>query len=192
MLLWLSMVTKSQAKKTALTQATADNAAEMAEQATENLVYEVAFHALPVLSEEKLADVVDGIRALLVKNHAEIISEKVPEKITLAYRVERSIAGKREKYSESYFGYLKFSVAPQTLSILEAYLRDTYEVLRSIVVETSRADSVVKKRAVFSSTRLEGTTIAKSVKIEDALPEEVKPVSVSEEELDKSIDALIA
>ncbi len=187
------MATKSQVKKTTLTQATADSAADIAEQVKENLVYEVAFHALPTLTEEKLAGVVDGIRALLVKNHAEIISEKVPEKMSLAYRVERSIAGKREKFIESYFGYLKFGAAPTVVPMLEVYLKDEHEVLRSIIVETTREDAVIKKRAVFSSTRLEGSTIAKPAKVEEKAAEAAEPVApVSDEDLDKSIDALIA
>jgi hypothetical protein len=55
-----------------------------------------------------------------------------------------------------------------------------------LLVETVREDVAPTRRAVFTSDRLEGETLKKPV------AEAEKPAEVSEEELDKSIDALVA
>ena len=64
-------------------------------------------------------------------------------------------------------------------------LRGMSEVLRFLVIETVREDVVAPRRAVFSSDRLEGEPIKKPT----AAPEAVR--EISEEELNKSIDALV-
>ena len=99
--------------------------------------------------------------------------------------VERAAQGKREKYGESWFGWIKFAQKREKMPAIEAALNASREVLRSLIIETVREDIVPPKaRAVFASDRLEGETIKKP-----AAPQE-KAAPVSEAELDKSIDAI--
>jgi ribosomal protein S6 len=157
-----------------------------ANEASEKPVYEVGFHIVPTVAESELGTVLEKIRALLAKGDAEIIKEEFPAKKTLAYVVERSVAGKREKYAESYFGFIKFAIGKDAVGAFTAALRGTSEVLRFLVIETVREDAVAPRRAVFSSDRLEGETIKKPVATPEISGE------VSEEELNKSIDALVS
>src|SRR5258707_1167732 len=76
-------------------------------------VYEVGLHVLPTLSEADRAGGVDKIRALF--GDAEIIKEKSPHKLTLAYTVERATSGKRKKYNEAYFGWINFATDKGTI-----------------------------------------------------------------------------
>ncbi|MDZ4226029.1 MAG: hypothetical protein U1C66_00890, partial [Patescibacteria group bacterium] len=115
----------------------------------------------------------------------EIIKEQFPQKMTLAYTIERAAAGKREKYVETYFGFIKFAAERETIPGLEALLRGSKEILRYLLIETTREEPVIARRAVYSSHRLEGETIKKPT----SAPE--TPSEVSEEELTKSIDALV-
>ena len=156
-------------------------------QATEGTrpVYEVGFHVVPTVEETKVGDVVEKIRAMLAKAKAEIIKDQFPQKMVLAYTVERSVTGKREKFNESYFGFIKFAVDREAISTLETLLRSSREVVRYLLIETMREEPVIARRAVYSSNRLEGETIKKPT----AAPE--KPGEVSDEELTKSIDALV-
>lgn len=148
-------------------------------------VYEVGFHVVPTVGDEGIAGVVDQIRSAL--GTAEIISEQFPERMRLAYTVERSLTGKREKYDEAYFGFIKFALERESISAFEEALRSNKSVLRFLLIETVREDiSQTPRRAVFASDRLEGETIQKP----KAVGEE-KIGEVSEEELDKSIDALV-
>ena len=173
----------------ALTQATPASAEASAGEASEQdtrPVYEVAFHVVPTVEETKVGDVVETIRTVLTKASAEIIKDQFPQKMTLAYAIERSVAGKREKYAESYFGFIKFATERSEIGALETVLKNSKEILRYLLIETSREDIVIARRAVYSSNRLEGETIKKPTSTPEASGE------VSEEELQKSIDALVS
>ena len=148
-------------------------------------VYEVGFHVLPTVEEGNVGGILEAIRAELLKGNAEIITEQFPQKITLAYTIERAAQGKREKYTNAYFGSIKFAIEREHIPALEALLRGNKNILRYLLVETMREEAVPTRRAVFSSNRLEGETIHKPT----SAPE--TPREVSEEELQKSIDALV-
>jgi len=147
-------------------------------------VYEVGFHVAPTVPEDGVAAVVDKIRSAL--DGAEIISEQFPQKMKLAYTIILSDSGKREKSNEAYFGFIKFATERGAIPMFEQALRAMKDVLRFLLIETVREDIVITpRRAVFASDRLEGETLKKPTDT----PEE--KAEVSEEELDKSIDALV-
>jgi ribosomal protein S6 len=147
-------------------------------------VYEVGFHVVPTVGDEGVASVVTQIKSAL--GAAEIISEQVPEKMRLAYTVERSTTGKREKYDDAYFGNIKFALEREAIPSFEDALRANASVLRFLLIETVREEiAVAPRRAVFASDRLEGETISKPTEAP------VEKGEVSEAELDKSIDALV-
>lgn len=166
------MAEMSQAEE-ASTQATADA----------RPVYEVGFHLVPSITEEGVSAAVEKIRALL--GSAEIISEGFPQKMTLAYTIEVvANAGKREKYTQAYFGWIKFAVEERSaVPAIEAGLRAMREVVRSIIIETTREDMKQRQQAVFASDRLEGKVLEKPTEVE-------KKGEVSQEELDRSLEGL--
>ncbi len=174
------MADMSQAEEASSQATTADSSAPVKNTTP---VYEVGFHIIPTVGEDGVPAVLDKVRAAL--KDAEVISEGFPQKITFAYIVERATQGKREKYAESYFGFIKFATGRENLPELENTLRAMQEVLRFLIVETTREDlSQAPRRAVFVSDRLEGKTLEKPAATKET------PVEVSEEELDKSIDAI--
>jgi len=146
-------------------------------------VYEIGFHIVPTVGEEGVSAVVESVRKAL--GDAEIISEGFPKKITLAYQVERATQGKREKYTESYFGHIKFAMQRDGITAFTTAMRTMDPILRFLIIETVREDiATAPRRAVFTSDRLEGKTLEKPV----AAPE--KAAEVSDAELDKSIEAM--
>lgn len=152
-------------------------------------VYEVGFHVLPTVGDDGVAKVVEAVRKAIAapsnEDSAEFISEGFPQKITFTYTIERSAQGKREKYTEGYFGWIKFATEREEIPALQAALTGTRDVLRFLIIETVREDVHIEpKRAVFTSDRLEGKTLERPT----AAPE--KAGEISEEELDKSIEAL--
>jgi ribosomal protein S6 len=148
-------------------------------------VYEVGFHVVPTAGEEGVGKAVEAIRKAL--GDAEIIAESFPQKMQLTYVIERAAEGKREKYAEAYFGWIKFATAREHIPALQESLRAAPAILRSLIIETVREDiKAAIPRAVFSSDRLEGQTLKKPT----AEPE--KAGVVDEGELDKSIEALVA
>jgi ribosomal protein S6 len=171
-------------------------AAEASSQAPlhESPIYEIGFHIVPTVDEKEVGAVVEKIKKLLGKN-VEIVAEAAPVRMRLAYQIERATQGKREKYTESYFGWVKFALKENEegegvgiqVNAIEQSLRNTKDVLRFILIETVREDLMQQKtRAVFGSDRLEGQTLTKAPR------EAEKAGEVSQEELDKSLEALTA
>src|SRR5690348_14619691 len=105
---------------------------------SEKAVYEVGFHVVPTVSEAEAKAVLERIKGALSKTDASVIAEEEPKRMTFAYRIERSVQGKREKYTEGYFGWVKFEADSEAIKPLEEMLRDDREVLRSILVHTTR------------------------------------------------------
>lgn len=149
-------------------------------------VYEAGIHIIPTVAEADLGPVLEKIRGALSMGETEIIREEFPARRTLAYTIERAAAGKREKFTESYFGFIKFATDRENIPTVTAALRAMHEIMRFLVIETVREEAVVPRRAVFSSDRLEGETIKKPAAAPEAGGE------ISEEELNKSIDALVS
>lgn len=146
-------------------------------------VYEIGYHVVPTVGDEGVSKTVEAVRKAL--GEAEIINEGFPQKMTLAYVIERAAQGKREKYAEAYFGFIKFATDRETLAAAKQKIEAMPSILRSLVVETVREDLMQQKqRAVFASDRLEGKTLEKPT----SAPE--KGGEVSEAELDKSLEAL--
>src|SRR3989344_8725165 len=111
----------------AFTQAT-DASTEAAVQAP--LIYEVGFHLVPTIAEDGVGAAVENIRKL-IGDTAEFISEGYPQKMQLCYQIERAAQGKREKYTESWFGWIKFAQAKEQIPALEQALNASREGLRS-------------------------------------------------------------
>ncbi len=151
-------------------------------------LYEIGFHVVPTVEESKVTDVVNALKAEISKVGGELVSEEAPQKMVLSYVIERATSGKREKYTESYFGWLRFVVEERSgISAVETHLRADKNILRYLFVQALPEEVQAPRRAVFSSNRLEGETIKKPT----ATPE-APAAEISEEDLNKSIDALVS
>ena len=150
-------------------------------------IYEIGFHVVANSDEAAIAAVAGAIRAQVEKGDAEIISEGAPSRVRLAYTIVRATSGHHEKFDEAYFGFIKFATERENIPALESFLRGNRSILRFLLVETIREDIMnAPRRVTFASDRLEGETIKKPV----AEPE--KAGEVSEEALNKSLDALVS
>lgn len=174
------MAEMSQESKDSFTQAKDSGAA----------VFEVGFHIVPTVEDSKVSSIVERIKGAIAKANGSVIAEEAPKRMTLAYRIERSVAGRREKYTEAWFGWVKFEVTEgegeqeSGISALEAALRADHDILRFILIHTTREASN-GPREIFSSNRLEGATIKKQTDREEK-------GEVSEEELDKTLESIVS
>ncbi len=154
----------------------------------EKSVYEAGFHVVPTVAEDKVGGVVERIRAEIEKAGGSIISEGSPKKIQFTYVIERARAGKREKYAEGYFGWVKFEASSAAVKHLETFLALDNDVLRSLIIHVSREEIVAPvARSVFSSNALAGEVLQKK-----PVAPEVQKVAASNEEIDKTIDSLVS
>ena len=152
-------------------------------------VYEIGFHILPTVAEEKVGDEVQALRKVIDEGKGEIISEKYPELIDLAYAMEKHIDTKKVSFDRAYFGWIKFESVGELAETLKGVVDNQASMLRYLIVKT------VKENTVMSAP------VEQEEK--DAIDDDQKPKKVGEnqekqateqmskEEIDKSIDDLV-
>src|SRR3989338_8891677 len=149
----------------------------------ETQVYELGFHIIPSVEKNNIADEISSIRSAIEKLGGIFVAEEFPKLITLAYTMTKDIDGKRYKFNNAYFGWLKF------------------EIGKDKIIKTVRESTLAPKDAVFSKERVKklkyNTNDSKIFKKDDKDKEKKdkikkKEVKMSEEELDKTIEKLIA
>lgn len=148
-------------------------------------VYEAGYHLAPTIKEEEIEKVVDGIRSVIEKAGGAFIAEGAPALTRLAYPLSATEGGKRVDYDRAYFGWLKFEAAVDSVEKLEAALKRSADVIRSIVFQTVREDT----RARLKSPSLREVKRSETIKAPARHTEEQK-APVSEEDLDKALKDL--
>lgn len=154
-------------------------------------VYEVGFHIVPTVSPENLPKEVDAIKAILEKEKATIISEEFPKLRTLAYEMVKAVGQTRNKFDSAYFGWIKFEGSTNLVAELNKALTASEKILRFLIVKT------VRENTLYGSKILALEKDEKDEKEEKAeAPAEegasTPSKSAQGEELDKSIDKLVA
>ena len=149
-------------------------------------VYEVGYHLLPSLSEAEVEAVVKDMRSFLSKEGAQFVGEKMPEKIDLAYAIERRSEGKYQSVRSAYFGWVAFTVTPHAAQAIKKFMDTNQSVLRYILVTTS-ADEV---KAVMEGKVLVPKAVASTDAIAAPKRAEEESAVVSEVDLDKALDSM--
>ncbi len=150
-------------------------------------VYELGYHLVPTLSESTLADAVAKVKGVLTANDAAVIAEESPRLLTLAYRFEKHIAGKIEKFTTAHFGWVKFEASPDALHVVKKALDTDASVLRYLLVRTVRENTLAPRRFAVPAAR-EGDAPVRAPRRE-ARKSVAAPVS--DAELDRTIEALV-
>jgi len=109
-------------------------------------IYEVGYHIVPTVSEEKLGDKVGAIKQVLDGIGASLISEEHPKMIPLAYEIKRRVEGANaEKFNTAYFGWIKFESESTKIAELNEKLDKNDDILRYIVIKTVRENTIYVK-----------------------------------------------
>lgn len=101
-------------------------------------VYEVGYHILSTVPENGLEKEVSSITDVLSKLNAEVVGERFPVQIELAYPIDKKINGKREEFSQSYFGWIAFSLDSSDVEKVKEALDTNENILRFLISKTSR------------------------------------------------------
>ncbi len=166
---------------------TDENIAETKE-STENQVYELGYHILPTVVADDLESEVAKLRSAIEKRGGSFVSEGTPEMTTLAYPMFINNGGKKTKYEQAYFGWIKFEMgADQATALSDEDITMNAQVLRHILVKTTRDET----RAQLQTAQ---NNILREIKTTGTLERKTKVEEggeVSQEDLDKSIDDLV-
>ncbi|HRY62869.1 MAG TPA: 30S ribosomal protein S6 [Candidatus Paceibacterota bacterium] len=140
-------------------------------------VYELGYLLIPIIAPEKLADEVNAIRALVESNGGLVLFEEAPKERKLAYEMSHDITGgRRAKYDDAFFGWMKFNLSADAVSKLDAGLKNNQSLIRYLIINLTK----------------EGGDSNGAAEAKKPLGVGKKPKkTVSEKELDKEIDNLL-
>tara|TARA_Y100001935_G_C16921072_1_gene320826 strand:- start:18 stop:476 length:459 start_codon:yes stop_codon:yes gene_type:complete len=145
-------------------------------------VYEIGFHILPTVAEEKLGDEVNIIRNAIEKAEGSVISEEFPKMRELTYTMTKHIDTKKVRFDKAYFGWIKFELDVDAVATIKA-MADTHEnILRYLIIKTVRENTLIVKPQEDEEEKKEESP-------KEEKKEEKK--ESSKEEIDKSIDELV-
>ena len=108
--------------------------------------YELGFNLVPTIPEQEVAAQVDVLKALIEKANGTVGAIGNPEFIDLAYQMEKNVGSKRSKYSQAYFGWIKFEMTPESMETLKKSLDSVNELIRYILVKASVENTIVFKK----------------------------------------------
>ncbi len=163
----------------------------------ETAVYELGYHILSSVTDERLLAEVGNIKAVFEKKGGSFISEEFPITTHLAYTIEHNIGGKKEKYDTAYFGWVKFEVAPSDLNDIKKELDTNENILRFLIIHTVRENTRVSKQVLMASNEnsdkpARSTFVKKEKeKEEPKTVEEPKTKDSIDEEIDRTIEELV-
>ena len=111
---------------------------DLDDDAGEAAIYEVGYHILSTVSEDSLENEAKTITDALTKLGAEVVGERSPASVDLAYPINKKIDGKREEFDSAYFGWVAFSLGSSDIEKVKEALDTNANVLRFLITKTSR------------------------------------------------------
>lgn len=153
-------------------------------------VYEVGYLLLPIIEESNIQAEANSIRDIIEKNKGVFISEEAPQLRSLTYTMTKAVSGKKQKFGEAYFGWIKFDATSSVMKNIKESLDKSENILRFILINTVRENITVANSKV-------GKFSFDKEKVDDKKKKEVKGdedgviKEKDEEELDNTIDELV-
>ena len=143
-------------------------------------VYEIGFHILPTVAEEKLGDEVSVLRNAIEPGGGAVILEDFPKMRDLAYKMQKYIDTKKVSFTKAYFGWIKFEGESELAQELKKVADEHANILRYLIIKTIRENTLLTK----PKERVEREELSAEKSAEE------KP-KMSAEEIDESIDELV-
>lgn len=106
-------------------------------------VYELGFHFVPTLSEDDVTVKFSELKSFVEKLGGEFISEDAPQPIRLAYEIAKTIKTEKKWFQDAYFGWVKFTLAPEDVVALEKQVKGFDPILRYLLITTVRENTVI-------------------------------------------------
>src|SRR6185503_4255804 len=153
-----------------------------AEEKAPQRAYELAYLVSPNTAEDKVAETVSSLKTLIEKRGAFVLSDEFPKFRQLAYTLIKPLGGKNEKYTNAYFGWIKFEAGADSLAALKADLEHEQILVRFLLVKVDRESKFPSKPAFWRK---------ESPKRETPKPEAKTGPAMSEAEIDKTIEELV-
>lgn len=106
-------------------------------------VYELGFHLLPTVAEADVPVQFSQLKSTIEKQGGTFISESAPKLIKLSYSMSKTIKAEKMHYTNAYFGWIKFTLDPEKLELIEKDIKAFDPMLRYIIVKTVSENTMV-------------------------------------------------
>ncbi|MDB5189005.1 MAG: Ribosomal protein [Candidatus Nomurabacteria bacterium] len=119
----------------------------------ENRTYELGFILVPTVPESEVDQKVAELKAAVAAAGGTVGAEGTTEFIDLAYRIEKNVKSKKMKWTQGYFGWMKFTAAPESQAVLKKALDANLELMRYMLIKTSAENLVQFKKPKIEAKR---------------------------------------
>ena len=109
-------------------------------------IYELGYWFVPTILETEIEDQVTELKNKLTSKGAVFIAEEEPYLRELAYEMCKVINNKNNYFNEGYFGWIKFEIDPSEVTPLHHELELDPNIIRSLITQTVRENTVYTKR----------------------------------------------
>lgn len=144
--------------------------------------YECAFHILPTVADGEVSGVVDALKKIVTDHQGEVYDAEDPQRFTLAYEISRPIEGRLQRFTTTWFGWIRFSLTRDMLEAVTEELNHRTDVIRHITIRLTK-EEVENPQRIFEK-KVEPATVLLSESDSEASAE------VSEEDLNKSLEEI--
>lgn len=135
-------------------------------------VYELGFHLLPTVAEADVPVQFSQLKSTIEKQGGTFISESAPKLIKLSYSMSKTIKAEKMHYTNAYFGWVKFTLDPEKLELIEKDIKAFDPMLRYIIVKTVTENTMVTEGIKAIGADREESKDEEEVKENDILVDE--------------------
>ncbi len=125
----------------------------------ENRTYELGFVLVPTVPESEVEAKVAELKAAVATAGGIVGAEGTTEFIDLAYRIEKNVKSKKMKWTQGYFGWMKFTAAPESQAVLKKALDGNLDLMRYMLIKTSAENLVQFKKPKIEAQRSSNVSI---------------------------------
>lgn len=111
----------------------------------EKEVYEISFIFSNRLAEEQAINKLETLKKDIASLGGSFISEETPYMRELSYEMTRVVNNVNVRFSEGYFGWVKFELTPANIEEINKKLKLDEEVVRFLVVKGTKGHDVFTK-----------------------------------------------
>lgn len=108
-------------------------------------IYEIGYLLSPAVRDENLASALEKIHDAITASGGTIVTDGEPEFIDLAYEMTRVIENKNIRFTQGYFGWVKFSLEPKQLVLINEILASNTDIIRFLTIKTVAENTIVAK-----------------------------------------------
>lgn len=146
-------------------------------------IYEISYILDGRLDENKALEKAENFKKDIASLEGSFISEEAPYMRELSYEMTRVVNNVNVRFTEGYFGWVKFEMIPTKVEELNKKLKLDEEVVRFLILKTVKGNDIFTKNMPVMKS---DPTIAGSFVKEEILSEDVN-VDTTKENIDEVI-----